>query len=53
MIKYDPAKDRSEEAGWKKWCDEHVPTDEEQDRWGKITLLVTAILTTFVILLEA
>jgi hypothetical protein len=43
MIYYDSNKDRSEEFGWKKVCDEGVPTEEEQDRWGKITL-VCAVL---------
>ncbi len=37
-MNYDPTKDRSEEFGWKKLGDEHVPTDEEQDFWGKITI---------------
>jgi hypothetical protein len=39
MIKYDPTKDRSEEFGWKKVCDEHCPTEEEQNRWGVIMVI--------------
>lgn len=42
---YDPTKDRSEEFGWKKVCDEHVPTEEEQTFWGKIILLVSIKLS--------
>ena len=49
---YDPDKDRSEEFGWKKWCEEQKATEEEQNRWGKITLLVTAKLTGLTFLLE-
>ena len=50
MIHYDPLKDRSEESGWRKVCDEHVPTDEEQDRWGKITIAVTVCLAAWSLL---
>jgi hypothetical protein len=38
MIHYDPKLDRSEEFGWKKVCDEHVPTEEEQDLWSRIMI---------------
>jgi hypothetical protein len=38
-MKYIPSKDRSEEFGWKKVCDEHTPTKEEQDFWGKILVV--------------
>ena len=34
LMIYDPAKDRSEEFGWKKLCNEHVPTEQEQDFWA-------------------
>jgi hypothetical protein len=51
MIHYDPLKDRSEESGWRKVCDEHVPTDEEQDRWGKITFVVTVCLAAWSLLI--
>jgi hypothetical protein len=42
MIHYDSAKDRSEEFGWRKVCDEHVPTEKEQDRaaWSIIILTI-------------
>jgi hypothetical protein len=50
MIHYDPLKDRSEEFGWRKVCDEHVPTDEEQDRWGKITFVVAVCLAVWTLL---
>jgi hypothetical protein len=39
MIQYNPKKDRSEEFGWKKVCDEYIPSEEEQDRWGVITVI--------------
>jgi hypothetical protein len=49
---YDPDKDQSERFGWKKVCDEHVPTEEEQRLWGNITLLVTAKFVAITLLLE-
>jgi hypothetical protein len=39
MIRYDSSKDRSEEFGWKKVYDEHVPTDEEQRFWGNAMII--------------
>lgn len=50
MVTYDPKKDRSEECGWKKVCDEHVPTEEEQHRWGNITLLASVGLAIITVL---
>ena len=44
MSCYDATKDRSEEFGWKKNCDEYRPTEEEQDRWAKITLIFAGVL---------
>jgi hypothetical protein len=47
MIHYDPKLDRSEEMGWKKYCDESVPTEEEQEFWGNIMIgyvLFTAVM---------
>ena len=38
MVHYDPQLDRSEEFGWKKVCDEHVPTEQEQLFWGNIMI---------------
>jgi hypothetical protein len=49
---YDPKLDRSEEAGWKKWCDEEQPTEEEQVKWSKISLLFSAKLGALAFLLE-
>ena len=49
---YDPDKDRSEEFGWKKWCDERKPSEEEQNRWSKISALVAAKVATLGLLLE-
>jgi hypothetical protein len=49
---YDPDKDRSEEFGWKKVCDEEKPSEEEESLWTKITLLVIAKLTGLTLLLE-
>ena len=44
-VLYDPELDHSEHYGWKRTCDEHVPTEQEQDRWGRWSLLVIAIHT--------
>jgi hypothetical protein len=44
MVQYDPQKDRSEEFGWKKVCDEHQPTEAEQHRWGMIIIVFSAFL---------
>ena len=38
MVHYDPKLDRSEEAGWKKYCDEAVPTEAEQKFWGNVMI---------------
>jgi len=42
---YDPDQDQSEKAGYLKYCDEYQPTEQEQDRWSRIGLAVTAIVT--------
>ena len=50
-VEYDSDKDRSEDMGWKKICDEHVPTAAEQDAWAGYTLwfvVVFCIVTMFV-----
>ena len=44
MIRYDPDKDQSERFGWKKWCDESIPTEQEQDQWAKIALGMALIV---------
>jgi len=44
MIRYDSSKDRSEEFGWKKVCDEHVPTEEEQRFWSNVIIVFAASL---------
>jgi hypothetical protein len=44
MLHYDPKLDRSEEFGWKKVCDEHVPTAAEQEFWGRVTVVFTVAL---------
>jgi len=49
---YDPDKDRSEEFGWKKVCDESKATPEEESLWTKITLFITANLAGIALLLE-
>jgi hypothetical protein len=51
MIHYDPKLDRSEEAGWKKYCDEAVPTEAEQKFWGNVMIVYTlaTIIMLFVI----
>jgi hypothetical protein len=38
---YNPDKDRSKEFGWKKVCDEHIPTEEEQRYWGNVIIIFT------------
>ena len=38
MVYYDTSKDRSEEFGWKKVCDEHIPSEKEQNV-GSILIL--------------
>ena len=51
MVRYDPLKDRSEEAGWKKVQDETPPTEEEQQAWSEYALwfvVVFCIVTMFV-----
>ena len=48
MVHYDPRLDRSEEAGWKKVCDESVPTEAEQEFWGNI--MIGYVLFTVVML---
>lgn len=53
MVIYDPSKDRSEEYGWKKACDEHVPTEQEQQLWGNITILFGLSLALLVLLSSA
>jgi hypothetical protein len=45
MLIYNSTKDRSEEAGWKKVCDEHVPTEEEQNRWSNIVIVFTLLIS--------
>ena len=52
MVHYDPDKDQSEKYGWKKVRDERVPTEEEQDRWGKIAIVISAKLAMIPIFME-
>jgi hypothetical protein len=33
-VHYNLDQDRSEDFGWKKYCDEHVPTEAEQNLWA-------------------
>ena len=51
MIHYDPQLDRSEEMGWRKVCDEHVPTEQEQEFWARVMIVYTlaTIIMLFVI----
>jgi hypothetical protein len=44
MVHYDPKLDRSEEAGWKKYCDEAVPTEAEQKFWGNVMIGYVAFM---------
>jgi len=43
----------SEKYDWKKFCDESKPTEEEQDRWSKLSILIAATLGVVAVLLEA
>jgi hypothetical protein len=52
MTNYDPDKDQSEKYGWKKICEEHIPT-EENERWGRIMLLSVGALILIAFLLGA
>jgi hypothetical protein len=52
MIQYDSNKDRSEEFGWKKVKDEKRPTEQEQNRWGKILVIFSLLLIATVFLLR-
>lgn len=49
---YDPNKDHSEEFDWKKYSNEHIPTEEDQDYWSKVIILFSIIsgLTAILIL---
>jgi hypothetical protein len=47
MIYYNPDLDLSEEAGWKKYSDETVPTEAEQQFWALVIIscpLVSLVL---------
>jgi hypothetical protein len=46
---YNPKLDRSEQAGWKKYCDETVPTEQEQQFWGHITVVVAVVVAALVL----
>jgi hypothetical protein len=50
MVRYDPLKDRSEQCGWPRVCDETPPTQAEQDTWAAYTLwfvVVFCVVTMF------
>ena len=51
-VYYNSNLDRSEEFGWKKLCDEHVPTEDEQDRWGTRLILAASILSSLVLIIS-
>jgi hypothetical protein len=50
MVHYDPKLDRSEEFGWKKVCDEAVPTEAEQKFWGRITVVFAVVVAALVLI---
>jgi hypothetical protein len=52
MVHYDPKLDRSEESGWKKVCDEAVPTEAEQAFWARVTVVfaVTAAVLALILI---
>jgi hypothetical protein len=41
---YDESKDRSQEFGWKKCCDEQGPTEQEQIFWGNVSIIFVLVL---------
>ena len=41
---YNPDNDQSEKFGWKKVCDEHVPTEQEQKYWAKVWAVASVAL---------
>ena len=45
-MEYNDEHDRSEEAGWSKYRDESVPSEEEQARWSlySIWMMVAFLL---------
>ena len=43
-IEYDSDRDRSEEFGWSKVCNERVPTEQEQSAWATYTLWTVVAL---------
>ena len=51
MIHYDPLKDRSEQSGWCRVCDETPPTEQQQQYWGRITIAVTVCLAAWSLLI--
>ncbi len=43
-VYYDESKDRSEDLDWKKYCDEQVPTEQEQIFWGNVSIIFVLVL---------
>jgi hypothetical protein len=41
---YNESNDQSEKFGWKKCCDEHVPTEGEQIYWSKVSIIAAVVL---------
>jgi len=50
MVHYNPKLDRSEEFGWKKVCDEHIPTAAEQKFWGRVTVVFAVVVAALVLI---
>ena len=50
-VYYDESKDRSEEFGWKKYCDEQVPTEEEQVFWGNVIFTFVLVMASIAVFL--
>ena len=42
---YRPEHDRSEEFGWTKVSEQHEPSQEEQERWSKISVIAAMLLS--------
>ena len=48
---YDETKDQSERFGWKKVCDEHVPTEDEQIFWGNVMIAFAVVMVLIAVFL--
>ena len=50
-MNYRPELDRSEDFGWKKVSEETRPTEDEQQRWSLISIVVAVALGIMVLII--